>query len=424
MSLLVLGLSHHRAPIEVLERAALDEQRRRRLADLASASADVAESVVVSTCNRTEVYAEVRAFHGAVADLTDAIVASTGVTREELKDHLDLQYGEAAVAHVFNVAAGLDSMAVGESQILGQLRDALALSQREGHVGPTLNALVQRALRTGKRVHTDTDIDAVSRSLVSAGLDLAERHVGALADQHVLVVGAGAMSALAATTATRRGAARLTVLNRTRSRADALAERLGGEGVGTEALPAALAAADVVVSCTGSAGLVVQLAHVADAQVARGGRPQAFVDLALPHDVAEEVAELTGVLRVGLADLGAAVDGIATSPEVARARRIVADEVARHAGERAATAAAPTVRALREAAHHVMERELERLGQRTTGMSAHDREEVRLAVHRVVDKLLHGPTIRAKEMAVDGRLTEYEEAIRQLFDLHADGGLR
>lgn len=423
MSLLVLGLSHHRAPIDVLERAALDDARLRQLADLAGSCPDVAESVVVSTCNRTEVYAEVRAFHGAVADLTDAIVASTGVTRDELKDHLDLQYGESAVAHVFNVAAGLDSMAVGESQILGQLRDALARSQSEGHVGPTLNALVQRALRAGKRVHTETDIDAVSRSLVSAGLDLAAQHVGPLAGAHVLVIGAGAMSGLAATTASRRGAASLTVLNRTLARAEALAGRLGGRAVGPEDLGPALAAADVIVSCTGSAGLVVQLADVADAQVVRAGRPQAFVDLALPHDVAEEAAGLSGVLRLGLPELGAAVDGTATSPEVGRARAIVADEVARHSTERAAVAAAPTVRALREAAHLVMERELERLQQRTPGMTARDRDEVRVALHRVVEKLLHGPTVRGKEMAVDGRITEYEEAIRQLFDLHRDGGL-
>lgn len=424
MSLLVIGLSHHRAPIDVLERAALDETRRARLATLASQSDDVVESVVVSTCNRTEIYAEVGTFHGAVADLTDALVEATLVSRDQLREHLDLQYGEAAVAHVFNVAAGLDSMAVGESQILAQLREALALSQSEGHVGPTLNALVQRALRAGKRVHTDTDIDAVSRSLVSTGLDLAEQHVGPLSGAHVLVIGAGAMSGLAATTAARRGAGSLTVLNRTLARAEALAARLDASAVDTTRLTEALARADVVISCTGSAGLVVQLADVADAQVARGGGRQAYVDLALPHDVASEVAGLRGVLRVGLAELGQAVDGASTSPEVDRARAIVAEEVSRHSTERAASAAAPAVRAMREAAQQVMERELDRLHQRTPQMSDREREEVRLAMHRIVEKLLHGPTVRVKEMAVDGRIGEYEEAIRQLFDLHSDGGLR
>lgn len=424
MSLLVMGLTHHRAPIEVLERASLDDARRTHLAGLAAASEDVVESVVVSTCNRTEIYAEVGAFHGAVADLTDALVAATAVSRDELREHLDLQYGEAAVAHVFNVAAGLDSMAVGESQILTQLREALALSQREGHVGPTLNSLVQRALRAGKRVHTDTDIDAVSRSLVGTGLDLAEQHVGPLEGAHVLVIGAGAMSGLAATTAMRRGAGRITVVNRTLARAEALASRVEGVAAEIDRLAPALAEADVVISCTGSAGLVVRLADVADAQVARGGRAQAYVDLALPHDVATEVAGLRGVLRLGLAELGQAVDGTATSPEVDRARAIVTEEVGRHATERAASAAAPAVRAMREGAQLVMERELERLGQRTPEMSERDRDEVRLAMHRVVEKLLHGPTVRVKEMAVDGRIGEYEEAIRQLFDLHSDGGLR
>lgn len=424
MSLLVVGLSHHRTPIEVLERAALDDARRMHLAELASLSEDITESVVVSTCNRTEVYAEVRAFHGAVADLTEAFVTATGVTPEDLKEHLDLQYGEAAVAHVFNVAAGLDSMAVGESQILGQLREALARAQGAGHVGPTLNSLVQRALRAGKRVHTDTNIDEVSRSLVTTGLDLAEEQVGPVHEVHALVIGAGAMSALAAATTTRRGVRELTVVNRTQERADALAARLGGRSRGSHELVEALADADIVISCTGSAGLVVQLADAADAQMARGGRPQVYIDLALPHDVATEIGGLRGVTRVGLAELGDAVDGQAVSPEVDRARAIIAEEVARHSTERAANAAAPTVKALRAAASEVMTRELTRLDQRTPGMSDADREEVRLAVHRVVEKLLHGPTVRVKELAVDGRIGEYEEAIRQLFDLHTEGGLR
>lgn len=424
MSLLVLGLSHHRAPIEVLERATLDETRCQELAGMAAGSDDIAEMVVVSTCNRTEVYAEVRTFHGAVADLTDAMESATGVTHEELKDHLDLHYGDAAVAHVFNVAAGLDSMAVGESQILGQLRHALGRAQEDGHVGPTLNLLVQRALRAGKRVHTDTNIDEVSRSLVATGLDLAEEHTGPLTDAHVLVIGAGAMSALAATTAARRGAREITVVNRTRERADTLAARLDGRAVPIDELADALADADVTISCTGSTGLVVQLADAADAQVARRGMPQTYLDLALPHDIATEVAGLRGVRRIGLADLGEAAQDETASPEVDRARAIVAEEISRHSAERAANAAAPTVRALRSAATEVMNRELDRLTHRTPDMTDEDREEVRLAVHRMVEKLLHGPTIRAKKLAVDGRIGEYEEAIRQLFDLHADGGAR
>src|SRR5699024_7533333 len=296
-------------------------------------------------------------FHGAVADLTDALTASTAITHDDLKEHLDLHYGDAAVGHVFNVAAGLDSMAVGESQILGQLRDALGRAQADGHVGAQLNTLVQQALRTGKRVHAETGLDEVSRSLVTAGLDRAAEHVGSLTDAHVLVIGAGSMSALAATTATRRGVERLSVVNRTHERGLALAERLGGDARRLDELGAALADAAGVIPCTASTGLAISLADVADAQVSRVGRPQAFVDLALPHDVAHEVAGLTGVTRLGLGELGEMLGTNGTVPEVEQARAIVGDAVTKHLGDRAATLAAPTVRALRSAARQVVERE-------------------------------------------------------------------
>lgn len=421
MSLLSFGFNHRRTPFSVLERAALDEASRAAVVATAQASPDISEHLVIATCNRTEIYAEVSAFHGAVADLTEALTASTQITQEDLKEHVDLHYGDAAVGHVFNVAAGLDSMAVGESQILGQLREALAAAQADGHVGSHLNALVQQALRTGKRVHAETGIDEVSRSLVAAGLDRAADHIGPLTDAHVLVLGAGSMSALAATTVVRRGAARLTVVNRTHERGVALAERLGGTARPLHDLGAALADANVVISCTGSSGLAITLADVADAQVSRTGRPQAFVDLALPHDVAHEVGDLTGVLRLGLDELGRSLGDDGAVPEVEVARTIVGDAVTRHLGERAASIAAPTVRALRSAARDVVERELDRLDQRAPEISAADREEVGRTIHRIVEKLLHQPTVRAKELAVDGRFGEYEDALRQLFDLHTEG---
>lgn len=421
MSLLTFGFNHRRTPISVLERAALDETSLAAIVAGATASPDISEHLVIATCNRTEIYAEVSAFHGAVSDLTEALISSTEITHEDLKEHLDLHYGDAAVGHVFNVAAGLDSMAVGESQILGQLREALARAQEEGLVGSHLNALVQQALRTGKQVHAETGIDEVSRSLVTAGLDRAEEQVGSLEDAHVLIVGAGSMSALAATTAQRRGVARLTVVNRTHERGAHLAARLGGDARPLEELDAALVDADIVISCTGSTGQAITLADVADAQVSRVGRQQVYIDLALPHDVVHEVDDLTGVTRIGLDDLGRVfgIDGIV--PEVEQARAIVGGAVTRHLGERAASIAAPTVRALRSAAQQVVESELARLDQRAPEMSATDREEVGRAVHRIVDKLLHQPTVRAKELAVDGRLGEYEDALRQLFDLHAEG---
>ena len=422
MSTLAFGFNHRRTPIGVLERAALDDASRRAIGEAVEASPDISEHLVIATCNRTEIYAEVNAFHGAVADLSAALTRSTLITHADLRTHLDLHYGDAAVAHVFNVASGLDSMAVGEAQILGQMREALSRGQSEGHVGSRLNGLVQQALRTGKRVHTETGIDEVSRSLVTAGLDAAAQQIGPLTRARVLVIGAGSMSALAATTAVRRGVARLTVVNRTHDRALALAGRLGGWARPASQLATALAEADVVISCTGASSVAVTLADVADAQVARGGRPQALIDLALPHDIAHEVASLTGVTRLGLTELGELVGAHGDPPEVEAARVIVTQEITRHLSARAASDAAPTVRALRGAARQIVEAELARLDQRTPTMPEADRANVHQAVHRVVDKLLHQPTVRAKELAVNGRLNEYEDALRQLFDLHAEGG--
>lgn len=420
MSTLVLGLNHHRTPIEVLERVALSVESQTALSTAALESPDIAEVVVISTCNRIEVYAEVSAFHGAVADLTAALTSVTGVAADDLVDHLELQYGEAAIAHVFNVAAGLDSMAIGEAQILGQLRDSLSAGQSTGAVGSGLNSLLQQALRTGKQVRTETGLDRVSRSLVEVGLAQAVAELGPLDELTVLVVGAGAMSALSATTAHRLGAT-VTVVSRTEDRARALADRLAATSRPIEELGEALSEADVVLSCTGATGIVVDLPSVAAAQVARAGRPQVYIDLAMPHDVAAEVGSLRGVTRLGLAELGSALGGGEDLAEVRAARSVVADAVTRHLGDRAAQVVVPTVTAMRAAAAEIVAREIERFDQRTPDLTEAQRAEVHLAVHRVVEKLLHRPTVRVKEMAVDGRITEYEDAIRALFDLHSGG---
>ncbi|MGL5908396.1 MAG: glutamyl-tRNA reductase, partial [Phycicoccus sp.] len=257
MSLVVLGLSHHGAPLPLLESVALDADARTHLEATALRSEHIREAVVVSTCNRTEIYAEALTFHGAVADLTAALGAVTGLDRGTLQPHLYVHYEERGIAHVFAVAAGLDSMAVGEAQIVGQVRRTLARAQRQGHVGPALNVVLQQALRVAKRVHTETGIDGVSGSLVQAGLIRATSVLGPLDDLTVLVVGAGGMGALAAAVAAREGAHAVVVANRNESRARAVAARVGGSARPLAALREALREADVVVSSTGAPGRVV-----------------------------------------------------------------------------------------------------------------------------------------------------------------------
>ncbi|TQJ49430.1 glutamyl-tRNA reductase [Phycicoccus sp. SLBN-51] len=417
MSLVVLGLSHHTAPLSLLESVSLGDPGRVDLAERIVGRENVSEAIVVSTCNRTEVYAEAHTFHGAVTDITDSLVDASGVDRDDLREHLYVHYEDRAIAHAFTVACGLDSMAVGEAQILGQMRTALRVAQRAGHAGPTLNSLFQQALRVGKRAHAETGIDSVSVSLVEAGLGVVERELGPMAQQRVLVVGAGGMSSLAATTVARFGCADLVITNRTASKAQRLAERIGGRARPLTELRDAVAEADVVISCTGSTGVVVDLALAGDAQVARGGRPQVYIDLALPHDVAPEVASLTGVTVAGLAALGEDLSAGETTPQVQEVADLVIAEVAAYLTTRAAESVAPTVAALRTRAAEVVDNELGRLGQRVPDMDDATRHEVQRAVHRIVEKLLHTPTVRMKERATSGHGDDYAQALRELFDL-------
>lgn len=417
MSLLVLGLSHHGAPIDLLEAAALDPASRGRLEAAIVGSEHVVEAVVVSTCNRTEVYAEGLTFHGTLTDVSEALAAATGVPLADLQPHLYVHYEDRGIAHAFSVAAGLDSMAVGEAQILGQLREALTRAQRRGHVGPALNTLLQQALRVGKRVHTETGIDDVSRSLVGAGLGLAPEAVGPVDGAHVLVIGAGGMGALAATTVSQAAAASVTVVNRGLARAERLAERVGGTARPWAQRTEALAEADIVISSTGATGVVVTSDDVVAALAQRDGRPQLYVDLALPHDIDLAVADLDGVTRIGLAELGAALSSAGDVPQVREARDIVTGEVAAFLTERSSEAVAPTVAALRSRAQSVVDDEMARLERRTPDLDDAHRAEVQRAVHRIVEKLLHAPTVRVKEMAQNGQGGSYAKALSELFDL-------
>jgi glutamyl-tRNA reductase len=417
MSLVVLGLSHHGAPLPLLEAVALDDAARAALEADVLASEHVREVVVLSTCNRTEVYAECLTFHGALLDVTTALGAACGIDRSLLQPHLYVHYEDRGIAHAFTVAAGLDSMAVGEAQILGQVRRALTDAQAHEHVGPALNALFQQALRVGKRVHAETDLDLVSGSLVRAGLTRAEAALGAIAAQSVLVVGAGGMGALAATTVARMGAREVVVVNRDAGRARSLAHRAGGTARPLSELPDALAGADVVVSSTGAPGQILSTGRVAAALAARGGRPQVYIDLALPHDVDLDVAGLPGATRVGLAELGDDLARTGSAPQVTHAREMVTGEVAAYLLARSAEAVAPTVTALRTRAGELVADELARLERRTPGMGPVEREEVRRTLHRLVDKLLHTPTVRVKELAETGQGGDYARALSELFDL-------
>ena len=417
MSVLVVGLSHRSAPVDLLERVALSTEGVTKLLADVLASDHATEALVLSTCNRVEVYAEVDKFHGGLAQASELLARRAGVDLDELTPHLYVHYEDRAVSHLFSVACGLDSMVVGESQVLGQVRLALRTAQDAGAAGHQLGSLAQQALRVGKRARTETGIDRAGRSLVTAGLEVAGQVLGPLDGTEVLVVGAGAMSALAATVVAQGGAARVVVANRTLTRAERVAAAVGGEAVPLESLPAALASADLVVSCTGAVGHVLDTAMLTAAVAGRPDRPLVVLDLALPRDVDPAAHEVPGVTVVDLETLAGALATSEHAADVEATREIVVEEVAAFLGWQRAVSVAPTVVALRDMADSVVRAELVRLTGRLPDLDPHARAEIEHTVTRVVDKLLHAPTVRVKQLAEEPGGQSYADALNKLFGL-------
>ncbi|MFE5724258.1 glutamyl-tRNA reductase [Streptomyces erythrochromogenes] len=534
MSLLVVGLSHRSAPVSVLERASLSADAKIKLLHDTLAAEPATEATVLATCNRIELYADVDKFHAGVAELSTLLAQHSGVALEELTPYLYVHYEDRAVHHLFSVACGLDSMVVGEGQILGQIKDALALGQELHSAGRLINDLFQQALRVGKRAHSETGIDRAGQSLVTFGLEqlavgtpVAEWARG----KRALVIGAGSMSSLAAATLARVGVAEIAVANRTAERAERLAEILvaSGTGVTAVAIPMAevadeLTRVDVVVSCTGATGLVLTAddvlaavswgagglapaergaapdpaprtpagldagvlarlvaaaeagGRIADAGAARtisapadaeadgcpvgldgrsaltgvdanslelhgtwadqgeaaaqrqprrSARTQAhatdvrlaLLDLAMPRDIDAAVHRIPGVRLVDIESLAEASADAPMAADVDAVRGIVAQEVAAFGAAQRAAHITPTVVALRAMAAEVVAMEVARLDGRLPDLDERQRAEVTQTVRRVVDKLLHAPTVRVKQLASEPGGAGYADALRELFDL-------
>ncbi|MEU9151388.1 glutamyl-tRNA reductase [Streptomyces sp. NPDC048417] len=542
MSLLVVGLSHRSAPVSVLERAALATDAQVKLVQDTVAAEPAGEAAVLATCNRIELYADVDKFHAGVAELSTLLAQHSGVGLDELTPYLYVHYEDRAVHHLFSVACGLDSMVVGEGQILGQIKDSLALAQELHSAGRLMNDLFQQGLRVGKRAHSETGIDRAGQSVVTFGLEqlAAGTDVEAWAKgRKALVIGAGSMSSLAAATLARAGVAEIVVANRTYDRAERLAQILNdsddtdvvARAVPMDSVPVELTRADVAVSCTGATGLVLTAEAVAAAVEGRTGEPVAqieddrpaqsspklpaaglgadencpldltaeqsgfsvmgeaavagmaaaeleqhaawvdngtvdireagrrtpeaeaeligalaaaaarvgripelrrpepvasfarpapalfLLDLAMPRDIDAAAHRLAGVRLVDIESLAEASADAPMAADVDQVRRIVADEVAAFGAAQRAAHITPTVVALRTMAADVMAGEIARLDGRLPDLDERQRGEIRQAVNRVVDKLLHAPTVRVKQLAAEPGGAGYADALRTLFDL-------
>jgi glutamyl-tRNA reductase len=426
VSVLLFGVSHRSAPVWVLEQLSTDESDQLKIIHRVLRSPLVTEAMMLSTCNRVEVYAVVDAFHGGLSVIGQVLSEHSGVSMGDLTRYAYVRYSEAAVEHLFAVASGLDSAVIGEQQVLGQVRRAYATAEASRTVGRVLHELAQQALAVGKRVHSETAIDVAGASVMSVALGMAETKLAGLAGKTAAVIGAGAMGTLAAAHLTHAGVRHVHVVNRSLARAQRLARKLRESGALAEALTldrlaSALSEAHVVVSCTGAVRPVVSLADVHHALAAarrdEAAQPLVICDLGMPRGVDPAVAGLPGVWVVDMDRIQHEPSARAAAADVDAARRIVAAEVASYlAGQRMAEVT-PTVTALRQRAADVVEAELLRLQNRLPGLDNAQRDEVARTVRRVVDKLLHAPTVWIKQLASAPGGDGYAEALRELFEL-------
>lgn len=419
MSIVVFGVNHRTGPLALLERVNISDDSIAKTIHGLMSRPNIREAVVLSTCNRTEVYAVAEKFHGAYSDLRDFFCDLGDFGADELTPHLYSQHDEAAVSHLFEVAAGLDSAVLGESEILGQVRNAWERSQREGGSLSTLNLLFRHALETGKRARTETSIGRHTSSVSHAAVEMARESLGSVDGLTVLVVGAGDMGEGVTIALADAGVGRILVTNRTFEKAQVLADRVGGSVTEFYRLGDTLVDADVVVTCTGSGSTVIDADMVRAAMAQRPDRPLFIVDIAVPRDVDASVAAVDGVTLFDLDNLRDwAARGIALrAAEADAVRTIVGEEVERFVVESTARQAAPLVAQLHERAEAVRRGEIERLQRRLSSLTPEQVESVEALTKGIVAKLLHDMSVRLKDDAGSPRGERNAAAVRDLFDL-------
>ena len=419
MSVVAVGLNHRTVPLDLLERMTVPASRLpKALADLTSRE-HINEAVVLSTCNRIEVYVFAEKFHGAYQDIRNFFAEASHVAPEEFSDHLTSLYDGDAARHLFSVASGLDSAVLGEHEILGQVRKSWETASTEGAVGPVLNTLFRHSLEVGKRVRTETAISRNITSVSQAAVAMATERLGGLEGRQVLIVGAGEMGEGLARALHGGGVAGIRVANRTWDRAVEVAGRLGGEPVRLDDLPHHLAEVDVLLTSTGASAAILEHGDLASVVGERHGRELLVVDIAVPRDVDPTAGEIEGVTLLDMDDLREFADvGIRERQrEVIAVHAILDVELDRYVDESTARSAAPLVASLRARGDLVRSGELQRLAARLGDLDDRQRDAVEALAAGIVGKLLHEPTVRLKDAAGTARGERLAEALRDLFDL-------
>lgn len=419
MSVVVIGLNHRTVSLDLLERMTVDAGRIPKiLSDLCSRD-HLSEAVVLSTCNRTEIYAVAERFHGAYGDIRDTLADISYLPPEAFADHLYAHYDTDAVRHLFSVAAGLDSAVLGESEILGQVKTAWEQAQSEGSSRSILNLLFRHALETGKRARTETTISHHTTSISQAAVAMAIDRLGSLDGRRVLVLGAGEMGEGMATSLLGAGAGEVLVANRTWENAVELADRVGGRPVRLSDLGATLADVDLLLTSTGASSMIVEHSDLALTMADRPDRPLLIVDIAVPRDVDPSAADIPGVTLLDMTDLRrfAEIGVRGRQGEVVAVRSIVEDELARFLDLRSAREAAPLIAQLRSRVEQARQAELDRHRNRIGHLDENDLKVIESITRGMIAKVLHEPTVRLKDAAGTPRGDRLAEALRDLFDL-------
>lgn len=420
MSIVVVGLNHKTAPVDVLERLSIPDERLPKALHQLSTYEHVLEGALLSTCNRIEAYAVVSKFHGGAQDLRNFFAEFCHVAPEDITDHLYTYHDDGALRHLFRVAAGIDSMVVGESEILGQVRRAYQRAADEGMIHRVLGAVFRQTLRVGKRARTETSIGHNPVSVSSAAVELARRawRDASLEGKKVAIVGAGKMGRLAAQALRASGAGDVTVVNRSEERGRDVAETFGAVSRPFDDLPAVLAGSDIVICSTTSPQTVIDKRMLERAR-AGSDRPLFVVDIAVPRDVDPAVAELPGVVLRDIDDLRSVVEGNlgARMGEVGRVEELIADELDRFSQWQRSTEIAPTAAALVEKADAIRAAEMERISSHLAAMTPEQRDAVDHLSRRMVAKLLHAPLKSARDMSGSKQGQLYLTALQELFGL-------
>ncbi|HWL91100.1 MAG TPA: glutamyl-tRNA reductase [Actinomycetota bacterium] len=415
MAVLALGISFRHAPIDLLERLAFADDDLVKTYRHAQDLDGLDEAVVLSTCNRVEVYGSVPSYHAGFLALKRLLTETRGVPEAQLAESMYAHWERDAVEHLFSVAGGLDSMVIGETQIQSQVREALRLAEKEEVAGSRLKGLFHAATRAGRRVRQETSLGAAPDAFVGRGTSLAEEVLGTLNGRSVVVIGAGTMASLAVKHLRARGVGSLRVLNRSLPHARALAERTGADHGDLGALPEALRAADLVVSATGATGVVVQADVVRDSRPATAP-PLVLLDLAVPRDVGSDAGSLPGVTLIDI-DALRSRGSAAEEDAVGQAREIVSEEVRRFVVRRRGDELAPLIRAIRRRGDAVLQGELERHAGRLADLTLDERAAVEALARGIVAKLLHDPIVALKERSEPGSGRTHAKLLAELLGL-------